>query len=83
MRKVEDDCTELSLEDSLLDTSTRWDRKRVCGIIRSSGRMPNLDQDGHRQPSSRRVPIESNRKRRDLRILWTRKTWQKFVIVKR
>ena len=33
MRKVEDGCTELSLEVSPLDTSIQWDRKKACAFM--------------------------------------------------
>ena len=41
MKKVEDGCMELSPEDSLLDTLTQWGRKKVCTLVRSTGRTLN------------------------------------------
>ena len=34
MRRAEDGYMEHSLEDSLPDTSTRWDRKKACALTR-------------------------------------------------
>jgi len=36
MRRVEGGCTGRSQEDSLLDTSIRWDQEKACALTRFS-----------------------------------------------